>query len=501
MRIRSGLVACALLVAFGLIAAACNAIFDHQDTQCTRREDCVALGFSGAPTCDNGVCVATGLGPEGCFLGTPTTPEQFANQCTAAQCEAFDNCARLGLCTPGEQPPAAIAPPDAGASSTPDATFPAQACVESSATTIVVTGSSAVSGFLQTASPLVAASGYRIAYQPSGSCNGVDQVFNTDPAKRIALDRPGTVSLLFPANGTAGVPCSWGSGAPVDVGVSDVFATSCNAAYMPSTSIGDFLGPVQPMTFVVPAASPEKAISAAMGHVIFGRAANDPKSAPWSDPTVYFVRSASSGTQQMLARAIGVPADKWWGKNAGGTGGVVTGLTSVAPSLVPGTIGILSTDALKAAETRTNIHVLAFQADGQICGFYPDRIPVSLDKQNVRDGHYSIWGPVHFFAAISGGQPSAKATALVQRFTLPGLDQTVLDAIAKGGLVPQCAMKVTRDTEMGPLKSFAPPFQCGCYFESKLANDSTPPGCTACSGTNDCPASTPACNLGFCEAN
>ncbi len=488
-------------VGFGGMLVACSFLFDRDATQCDTREDCVALGFGGTPTCEQGVCVATNLGPEGCFLGVPSTPEQFANQCTNAQCEAFDNCARLGLCAPTDELPGAIAPPDAGASSTPDATFPAQACVEDPARTIVVTGSSAISGFLQTVAPLVNASGgYRIAYQPSGSCNGVDQIFNADATRRVAKDRAGTVSLLFPANGSAGVPCSWGDGASVDVGASDVFSISCNEAYVPNAAVADFLGPVQPMTFVVPAASDAVAISAAMGHVVFGRAANDERAAPWSDPSLFFVRNASSGTQQMIARAIDVPAAQWWGKNAGGTSGVVNGLTSVAPAVASSTIGILSTDALKAAETRRNIRVLAFQDDGQLCGFYPDRIPASLDKQNVRDGHYPIWGPVHFFTAITGGQPSTKAGALVQRFTLPGIDQTLLDAIAQGGLVPQCAMKVTRDAEMGPLRRYSPPFQCGCYFESKLAQDSTPPGCTVCTSTNDCPAAAPACNLGFCEA-
>src|SRR5687768_9021323 len=105
----------ASFAATGLVGllAACSLILDREAKQCATRDDCVARGFTGTPVCEEGVCIATNLGPEGCFLGTPTTPEQFANQCTAAQCEKFDNCARLGLCNPGEQPPPAIAPPDA----------------------------------------------------------------------------------------------------------------------------------------------------------------------------------------------------------------------------------------------------------------------------------------------------------------------------------------------------------------------------------------------------
>ncbi|HEY4182964.1 MAG TPA: hypothetical protein VGM90_39340 [Kofleriaceae bacterium] len=490
-------------VLLGGLLGACSFIFDHDDNQCETRDDCVNKGFTGTPTCEQGVCVATGLGPEGCFVGTPTTPEDFANQCTNAQCEKYDNCAKLGLCGENPETPAAIPPPDAAASVPVDAMFPTQMCVETGAenTTIVVAGSSAIAGFLQTVAPLVGTQGFRLAYSPAGSCVGVDGIFSTDAAKHLATDRAGTTSVLFPlTGGGAGVPCSWGAGATIDVGASDVFSTSCNAAYTVPSNIADFQGPIQPMTFVVPSASENVAISAEAGHIVFGRGAMDEHSAPWDDATLHFVRNASSGTQQMLSRAISVAADQWWGKNSGSTGGVVTGLTSVAPAVVDKVIGIMGTDGLKSADTRRNIRVLAFQATGQLCGFYPDRIPASLDKQNVRDGHYPIWGPVHFYTAVTGGTPTAKAGALVTRFSLPGIDQTLLDAIITGGVIPQCAMKVSRDTEMGPLKAYSPPFQCGCYFESKLADNSTPTGCTACTSTNDCPAAAPACNLGFCEA-
>jgi hypothetical protein len=480
-----------------MLLAGCSLVLDHEDVQCETNDDCTRLGIAGVPVCTAGVCVATDLGPEGCFLGTPTTATELANACTVAQCEKFDDCERLGICD-GVLPDA-IMPPTVTPTTPPIVPFPTQLCVEDPATTIVVTGSSAVSNFLQAAAPILASAGFRIAYQPSGSCNGVDQIFNPDPSKLVAKDKNGTVSVLFPIDGSKGVPCTWGAGANVDVGVTDVFSTSCNPAYVPGTTIAEFVGPIQPMTFVVPATSDQTVISAAMGHVIFGRGSMDTRAEPFTDPDLYFVRNSSSGTQQMLSRAIGIEASTWWGKNAGGSGAVVTGLQSVAPALADKVIGILSTDALKTEDVRRNIRVLSYQGQNQICGFLPDRIPVSLDKINVRDGHYPIWGPVHFYTAVTSGVPSTKAGALVQRFSLPGIDQGLLDSITLGGLVPQCAMKVTRESEMGPIVPFEPAFQCGCYFESKLANDSVPDGCAQCESTNDCSSDKPACNLGFCE--
>src|SRR5207248_375207 len=120
----------------------------------------------------------------------------------------------------------------------------------------------------------------------------------------------------------------------------------------------------------------------------------------------------------------------------------------------------------------------------------------SFDKANVRDGHYPIWGPIHLYASTSNGVPSMAADALVTRFSVPRLEQKLLDAIVGSGYIPACAMTVKRDQEMGPLASFQPQFGCGCYYESKVNGRSN---CATCGGPGDCPTNRPACNYGFCE--
>lgn len=485
-----------------LLGAACSLILDHSADQCSTDGDCA--GFAGHPTCSNHVCVASGLGPEGCFSGTPTTPEQFANQCSTAHCEPFDNCARIGMCAPTAELPAAVPPPDAAPgpdASTIDAPPPPvlPPCVDPAVrNTVVVGGSTAIQPFFSVVAPLLAANSppFQIAYQPSGSCTGVDNLFNPDPAKRVVKDLAGKQALLFAPDGTS-TACTFGAGAALDVAVSDVYASSCNTAYAPSTQIAEYLGPIQPMTFVVPATSSETSISSEMGHVVFGRGSSDVHSAPYGDPALYFVRNSSSGTQQMLARAISVDAKQWWGIDRGGSTKVRDQLESVAPSSVNGAIGILSTDF--ADGERARLRILAFQAAKQLCGYFPDASLFSRDKINVRDGHYSIWGPLHLFANVTSGVPSTAAASLVTRFSLPRLDTPLLDAIIAAGLVPACAMKVQRTAEMGPVKAFEPEFQCGCYFESRVPGGTAPAACQACTGPAECPASLPACNNGFCE--
>src|SRR4051812_15549443 len=58
----------------------------------------VALLFATTTGCELLVNTDTGLGPPGCFFGTPSMQAEFANQCTTATVIAFDNCARLGAC-------------------------------------------------------------------------------------------------------------------------------------------------------------------------------------------------------------------------------------------------------------------------------------------------------------------------------------------------------------------------------------------------------------------
>ena len=64
-------------------------------------------------------------------------------------------------------------------------------------------------------------------------------------------------------------------------------------------------------------------------------------------------------------------------------------------------------------------------------------------------------------------------------------------------LVPQCAMRVTRRTDGGPLAAYQPPTSCYCKYDEITRGSSD---CTKCQTSADCPASKPACSYGYCEA-
>jgi hypothetical protein len=77
-----------------------------------------------------------------------------------------------------------------------------------------------------------------------------------------------------------------------------------------------------------------------------------------------------------------------------------------------------------------------------------------------------------------------------------GLDPVAL--VAQKGIVPLCAMTVTRSIEGGPLSLFAPSDPCGCYYESKVGT--VPASCTTCTSTASCTGGT-TCRHGYCEAD
>jgi hypothetical protein len=169
------------------------------------------------------------------------------------------------------------------------------------------------------------------------------------------------------------------------------------------------------------------------------------------------------------------------------------------PTLAEEAIGIISVDYYDA--DRTNLKALAFKATGQECAYLPDSTAFTTDKQNIRDGHYPIWGPVHFFTESSNGVPvSPGAQAFVSVLSVPNLAQSLLDAFIGSSLVPDCAMAVSRSAELGPLTAYMPPAMCECYFlASKIVNGGAPAECGHCTTASDCPTSRPACHFGYCE--
>lgn len=289
--------------------------------------------------------------------------------------------------------------------------------------------------------------------------------------------------------------CTLAPGTVADIGSSDVFAPTCNlAAQGLPAGIKEFQGPIQSMAFAVPLGLTETVISAQAAYLTFGLGVLP----PWTDATHIFIHSPTSGTQQMIGVAIGVPAAQWQGTSAGSSSGVVTGLTAqIAQTDIVKSIGILS--ATFAGQS--GVQMLAYQHFGQTCGYKPDVQP--LDKYNTRNGLYAIWGPIHLFTQTdaSGLAKNTNARNLISYLTgvvPPPLGVNLLSIEAHAQVVPPCAMNVTRTSEMGPMSPvvLGQSPRCACAFDQAAVGTTS---CKTCMTANDC-SSTQTCSFGYCEA-
>lgn len=490
-------------------SAGCSLVLDKQTEQCSTDADCDHFG--GHPHCSAGYCIASGLGPEGCFLGTPKTQSDYLNACSTSKCVPFSNCDRLGLCTDNQALPALTTPTNGTIpplvntipKPTVNCTDPATAGGPAP-NMIYLYGSSDFGPLLKAAQPSLSAlpTPYRAVFQNATSCAGVSSVFDPDPSKHIIKDPTGTASnwaFYFNDQGQQ-VNCLLDpAGNTVNIGISDLYAQTCDPTFVPGATVAEYTGPVVPFVLSVRQTSPEQSISSEAAHIVFGDHGTVPagsgmkNAAPWTDPNNYFIRNSGAGSTVLTALLIDVPKTQFWGIDRLTTDNLRDSL--LASTSIDSSIGILSIDYND--KNRGNLKALYLQSKGQLCGYQPDSQPTTYDKANVRDGHYPLWGYVHLFTPISsGGVPTAAANAMILLFNVQKIEQRLLDDIIAASLTPQCAMKVERSAEIGDF-SARNGLQCGCYFDFKTKGKTD---CQACATSEDCPNQSP-CNYGYCEVN
>jgi hypothetical protein len=385
---------------------------------------------------------------------------------------------------------------------------------------IYLAGSSAIKPLLQAMAGSLSPT-TTLVYQSQGSCTGVTAIAGADGGAGVPITGTGS---YWPAGSTTPSSCTLdAAGTAVDVGLSDVFPETClkdgflgSITSLPA-NVGDYFGPEQAMSFVVPSASTNTAITADEAYFMFGWGDND-QLLPWNNHLYFFVRNNASGTQNILAYTID-PVDEpnfvnnyWAAKSAGidsgSSGNVVKNIQAALGMAVPPDmiIGILSTATADAQgpSSTTPLNQLAFRAPGQVHGYLADSQLGAHDKINVRQGRFVPFGPEHMVALKDAtGNPSASAKYfidLVQGIpTTPLAPFTIEDLIITTGFIPDCAMQVSRTAEGGPLSMYAPAAPCGCYFEFKATGATT---CATCTGTGQgtCTGTGQQCRHGYCEA-
>jgi ABC-type phosphate transport system substrate-binding protein len=396
---------------------------------------------------------------------------------------------------------------------------------------IIISGSTAVKPYIAQLSYAMSQetpTAYTLIYSGPGSCGGVTQLIGDDGASSCSsqsatgacVSGSGTY-YTAPASGSStptSNTCTFDTGGDhVDVAVSDVFLDTCATMNsQDTTGFTDNPGFVESMTWVVPSgATGQQAITAAEAYFVIGFPNADGitgTDTPWQNDQDIFVRNANSGTQIIMSGAIGVPANKWYEcpsttplcssmeQSESGSGGVASGLEGLTGSNIAEGLGILGIDYVEGNPTNA-LKILAFKQFGQDFAYYPDSTSTALDKQNVRDGHYGLWGYAHFITrdGETAGTPTANGLAVLNALTgttsISGFNPQ--QAIIKSYYIPQCAMTVSRSADnFSSIAPYSDPAPCDCYFVA-TATGTAPSSCTACTSNSTC--SGGVCRQGYCE--
>ena len=375
---------------------------------------------------------------------------------------------------------------------------------------VFMAGSSAFEPILsQLAVQIAAKQGVSIIYDPISSCLGVLSVAPQDTPTPAPLSGTAHYYTVDPTDSTKTVTnsCNLSGNTMAAIGISDVAFDSCQGVAKPA-NIGEWDGPVQSMLIIVPKANyTTTAISAEQAAAIWG-CGTQSGVGKFNDVSAIQQRSQTSGTQILIARNIGVPESNFKGAGNGSSGAMVTSL--LAPGIDPQTaIGFVAADFY--ASRRSQVSAVAFRGINQTKAYYADSDATATDLKNVRDGHYMIQGPLHFFSpllATDGGVPAPAPNAKMVLDWLTGAvpidpvnPYSYVNTVAVGGDVPQCAMKVKIDKDGGHFSPYHPPVSCSCAFEAaKLVKSAAGTCTTHCTSDADCTAvAGTRCQTGYCE--
>lgn len=333
-----------------------------------------------------------------------------------------------------------------------------------------------------------------LVFVTSGSCTNINAIYTRVP---ITGNMQYVPSLAEDGNWTPASPtltCTApGTGVVPDIANSALLNSACTTAAPPVT-VHLEKGPVQAYVMAVPIASSQIAITYEEAYFVFGFGAAG-MITPWIDEAQLFIRTVTKSTLLAWGANISVPANKWKGMAFDGSPAVVSALqTSPSPEKAIGILGVEVADAL-----RSSLKILAFRAKGQHLAYFPDSTSTARDKKNVRDGHYTVWSPTVWMDTVDGNGTPVKPDAryvidlIVGKSVTPPPSFSPIDTVAAVGLVPDCAMGVTRAFEGGPLSIYKPAESCVCKYESLVTGSS----CATCSPSNAC--ATGVCRDGFCE--
>jgi hypothetical protein len=305
-----------------------------------------------------------------------------------------------------------------------------------------------------------------------------------------------------------------------DLVINDVFYTSCVSSYsvvpqqLLPANFKEFPGPVQGLVPIVPSTYYYYSdIEAEELLDVYVCGANGNILTFNSSSYIYDYNCIISGMRELFANSLGVLGADFSHLNGLGCNTTQTAtdvLNSVAATASPdATIGYTSTEVYD--ENRDKVRALKVRGVGQQLAYLPDTDLTSRDKINIREGRYTIQGALKLAAHVDvNGVPDNPAAKKMIDWLQDNPNQdaslqlpfSIIDVYAQSGVVPQCAMKVTKDTDRPMFRPNRPDRPCNCYFQVQATGAQSIPGCVPCTdaadGGSTC-AVGQVCSYGYCE--
>jgi hypothetical protein len=301
-----------------------------------------------------------------------------------------------------------------------------------------------------------------------------------------------------------------------DLVINDVSWTSCMVSYgsTPPTplpaGVREFLGPVQGMVSIVPNGNTYYDVTAEELQDLYICGAKANVMSFSNSNFIWDYSAQGSGMRELWARGIGVANGSVLSTGIGlGYFSTITAesmvINYVAPSTSPDlTIGYTSTEYYD--QYRGQVRGLKVRGVNQKLAYLPDFDGQSTDKINIREGRYALQGALRLIAPVdaSGAPTNLQVKHIIDWFQENPVQDPALqlpfdvnEIYALRGVVPQCAMKVTKDPDTLSFRHYKPPQPCHCSFEF-LATGKT--GCVPCAGV-DAGTCQPgqSCSHGYCE--
>jgi ABC-type phosphate transport system substrate-binding protein len=300
-----------------------------------------------------------------------------------------------------------------------------------------------------------------------------------------------------------------------DLAINDIFYSSCQFAYstippkvLPA-NIKEFLGPVQGLVPIVPISdffNNDTVAEELLDIYICG--ANGHIQTFSSNRDIYDYNCQGSGMRELWARSLGVVGGNFTsliGFGCNSPQSATDVMTTVASDNSGAAIGYTSTEVYDA--NRDKVKALKVRGVGQKLAYLPDTDLQSLDKINIREGRYTVQGSLKLVTEIDATgvpvNPAAKKVIdwlLDNPITDPSLQLpfSIIDVYAQSGVVPQCAMKVTKDSDAGLFRYYQPERPCHCYFQTRATGKQSIVGCAPCADASTCSAGQ-ICSYGYCE--